>query len=92
MIKVTNKYFFVRKPERKSQFGKPRCRWNDTIGMEITEIGWEGVGWINLSQEREQWHAGMNTLKNLWIPQNAINFLTSFSRWTVLLGVSHSSS
>lgn len=27
--------------------------------MEITEIGWEGVGWINLSQEREQWQAGI---------------------------------
>ena len=28
------------------------------------EIGWEGVDWINLSQEREQWWAGMNTLMN----------------------------
>jgi hypothetical protein len=33
----------VRKPERNSQFGKPRCRWNDALEMEITEIGWEGV-------------------------------------------------
>jgi hypothetical protein len=81
---------FVRKPERKSQFGKPRCRWDDAVEMEIAEIGWEGVDWITLSQERDKWRAGMNMLMNRWIPQNAVNFLTSFSRWTVLHRVNYS--
>jgi hypothetical protein len=59
--------------------------------MEITEIGWERVDWINLSQECEQWQAGMNMKMDLWAPQNAGNFLISFSRRTLFHGVIYSS-
>jgi hypothetical protein len=47
----------ARKPERKRQFVWPRRRWQDNIGMDLREIGWEGVAWINLAQNRDQWQA-----------------------------------
>jgi hypothetical protein len=36
----------VGKPEGKKPLGRPRRRWVDTIKMDITEIGWDGVDWI----------------------------------------------
>jgi hypothetical protein len=39
----------VRKPEGKRQLEKYRCKWEDNIKMGRREIGWGGVGWINLS-------------------------------------------
>jgi hypothetical protein len=41
---------FVGKPERKRRLGKPRCRWQGNIRMELREIGWEGVDWIRFAQ------------------------------------------
>jgi hypothetical protein len=40
----------VRKPEKK----RP-CRWNDNMKMYLREIGWEGVDWIHLAQDTDQW-------------------------------------
>jgi hypothetical protein len=45
--------------------------------MDVREMGWEGVDWIHLDQERDRLRAGVNTIMNLWVPQNAGNFLTS---------------
>jgi hypothetical protein len=36
--------------------------------MDLREIGWEGVEWMNLAQNRNQWHAVVNTVINLWVP------------------------
>ena len=36
-----------------------------------------GLGWIDLAQERDRWRALENAAMNLWVPQNAGNFLTS---------------
>jgi hypothetical protein len=38
----------------------------------------------HLAQERDQWQAAVNTVMNLWVPLKAGNFLTSFSRRTLL--------
>jgi hypothetical protein len=40
----------------------------DNIGMVLREIGWEGVDWIHLAQDRDQWWALVNTVINLWVP------------------------
>jgi hypothetical protein len=40
----------------------------DDIKMDLREIGWDGVDWIELAQERNQWRALMNTVMNLWVP------------------------
>jgi len=46
--------------------------------MDLWEIGWEGVDWLHLSQDRDQWQALVNTVMNFWVPkQKAVNFFTS---------------
>jgi hypothetical protein len=43
------------------------CGWEDNIKMDPREIRWGGMGWINLSQDRDQWRALVNTVMNLWV-------------------------
>jgi hypothetical protein len=38
------------------------------IRMDLREIGWEGVVWIYLAQDRDQWQAFVNTVMNLRVP------------------------
>jgi hypothetical protein len=33
------------------------CRWVDNIKIDLREIGWDGMGWIDLAQDRDQWRA-----------------------------------
>jgi hypothetical protein len=33
--------------------------------MDLREIGWDGVDWIELAQDRDQWRALVNTVMNL---------------------------
>jgi hypothetical protein len=42
--------------------------WEDNIKMALREMGWRGVDWIDLVQDRDQWRAGMNTIMNLRVP------------------------
>jgi hypothetical protein len=44
----------VEKPEGKRQIGKPRCRWVDNIQINLREIGWGGIDWIDLFEDRDQ--------------------------------------
>jgi hypothetical protein len=75
--------------EEKRPLGRPRCRWEDNIKMDLRETGWDGVDWIDLTQDRDQWRAFVNTVVNLRVPRNAGKFLCSctisgFSRRTHL--------
>jgi hypothetical protein len=36
--------------------------------MDLREIGWDGVDWIDLSQNRDQWRALVNAVMNFWVP------------------------
>jgi hypothetical protein len=45
--------------------------------MNLREIGWEVVDWIQLARVRDQWHDLVNTVMKLWVPLKARNFLTS---------------
>jgi hypothetical protein len=56
------------KPEGKRPLGRPRGRWEDNIRMDLREILWEGVDWIHLVQDRDQWRALVNTVMNLRVP------------------------
>jgi hypothetical protein len=58
----------VCKPEEKRPLGRPRCRWVDNIKMDLREIGWDGVDWIDMAQDRDQWRALVNTVLNLRVP------------------------
>jgi hypothetical protein len=44
----------VGKSERKIPLGKSRCRWVDNIKMDLKKIGWDGMDWIELAQDRDQ--------------------------------------
>jgi hypothetical protein len=57
----------VAKPEGKRSLGRPRCRWEDGIRMDLTEIGWGSVEFIQLAQDRAQWWALVNTVMNQWV-------------------------
>jgi hypothetical protein len=48
--------------------GKTKTKVGDNIKMDLTEIGWDGVDWINMAQDREQWRALVNTVLNLRVP------------------------
>jgi hypothetical protein len=45
----------VGKPERNRPLGRPRHRWKDNIKLHIQEVGWVGMDWIVLAQNREMW-------------------------------------
>jgi hypothetical protein len=55
----------VRKPDGKKPLGRPRRRWMDKVKMDLREIGWGGMYWIDLAQDRDQWRALVNTVMNL---------------------------
>jgi hypothetical protein len=45
----------VRKPKGKRPLGRPRHRWEGNIKLDLTEIGWDGMDWIDLVQSRDRW-------------------------------------
>jgi hypothetical protein len=59
----------VGKPEGKRPLGRPRRRWEDNINMDFREIGWCGMDWIDLAQDRDQWRALVNTVINIRLPK-----------------------
>jgi hypothetical protein len=58
----------VGKPEGKVPQGRQRHRWVDNIKMDIVEIGWGGVDWIGLAQDKYRWRALVNAGVNLRVP------------------------
>jgi hypothetical protein len=58
----------VGKPEGKRPLGRPRRAWVDNIEMDLREIGWDGMDWTDLAQDRDQWRALVNTVMNLQAP------------------------
>jgi hypothetical protein len=67
----------VGKPERKRPLGRPRRRWKDNIKIDLQEVGYRGLEWIDLTQDREKLAGTCKRGKNLPAPQNAQNVLTS---------------
>jgi hypothetical protein len=43
--------------------------------MDLQEMGWAGTNWIDPVQDKDRWQALMHVVLNLWVPQNARNFL-----------------
>jgi hypothetical protein len=58
----------VGRPEGKRPLGRPRRRWEDKINMDLSEIGIDGVNWIQLALDRVQWRVFVNTVMNLRVP------------------------
>jgi hypothetical protein len=55
----------VGNPEGKRPLG--RRRWVDNIKMDLREIRWDGMDWIYLAQNRDQWRALVNAVMNFWV-------------------------
>jgi hypothetical protein len=45
-----------------------RRTWVNNIKMDLREIGWDGMNWIDLAQHRDRWRAVVNTVLNLLVP------------------------
>jgi hypothetical protein len=58
----------VGRPEFKTPVGRPRCRWEDNIKMDLREIGIDGANWIYLPQDMVQWWDFVNTVMNIRVP------------------------
>jgi hypothetical protein len=58
----------VGNPEGKRPIGRPRRRWENNIRMDLREIGWGGMDWIDLAQDRDRWRVLVNTVMNLRVP------------------------
>jgi hypothetical protein len=78
----------VGKPEEK------RRRRKDNIRMDLRDVGWSDIYWINLAQDRDQWKALVNTVSNMRFARNVGKFCSSwatdgFSRRALLHGVGY---
>ena len=56
---------FVGKPEGKRSIGRLRRRWEDNIKIGLQEVGFGGMDWIELAQDRDRWWALVNSVMNL---------------------------
>jgi hypothetical protein len=56
------------KLEVKRLLGRPTLRCEDNVKLDLTEIGWDGMDWIHLAQDRDQWRALVNTVTNFRVP------------------------
>jgi hypothetical protein len=58
----------VGKPEGKRPLARPRRTWVDNIKIYLREIGWDGVDWNDLAQDRGQRRAVVNMVMKLRVP------------------------
>jgi len=58
----------VGKPEGKRPLGRTRHRWEDNITIGIQKVGWTGVDWIELAQDRDRWGTVVNAVMKFRVP------------------------
>ena len=58
----------VGRPDGKKPLGRTMRRWEDNIKMGLQEVGWGGMAWIALAQDRDRWRALVNEVINLRVP------------------------
>jgi len=69
MGEETNAYkILVRVPEEKRLVGNPRHKWKNNIEVDLKELGWWGMDWINLAVNRNKQQAVINMVMCLLVP------------------------
>jgi len=58
----------VGKPEGRRPLWRPRRRWEDNIRMDLREVGFGCVDWMELAQYRDRWRALVSAVMNLRVP------------------------
>jgi len=58
----------VGKPEGRRPLGRPRHRWEDSIKMDLRDVGCGGVDWVELAEDRDRWRALVNAVMYLRVP------------------------
>jgi hypothetical protein len=58
----------VEKSEGNRPLGRPTHRWVDNTKMNLREIGWDGMDWIDLAQDRDWWRTLVNMVMNFRVP------------------------
>jgi hypothetical protein len=58
----------VGRVEERRPLGRPRNRWEDDIKIDLVEVRWEGVDWVDLVQDKETWQALVSAVMNLRVP------------------------
>jgi hypothetical protein len=56
------------RPEGRRPLGRTSHRWEDNIKINLKVVGWRGMDWIALAQDRERWWAFVNAEMNLRVP------------------------
>jgi len=58
----------VRTHDGRRPLGRPRHRWKDDIKLALKEVGWEGMDWIAVAQDKDRWWALVNVVMNVQVP------------------------
>jgi hypothetical protein len=61
-------WILMGKSKGKRPLGRPRRRWVNKIKIDLREIGWDGVDWIDVAEDRDQRKVLVNTVMNLRVP------------------------
>ena len=56
------------RPKGEIPLERPRCRLEDNIRMDLQEVGWGGMDWMDTHQDRERWRALLNAVMNRRVP------------------------
>jgi len=67
----------VGRPNGNRTFGKHVLIWDDNSRMDLQDMGWESMDWIDLTQNRDRWWAPVNAVMSLRVPQKVEYLLTS---------------
>ena len=59
---------FVGIPQGKKPLGRPKCRWDYNIKLDLKGVGWRGMDWLELAQDKDKWRALVNAVMNLGVP------------------------
>lgn len=63
------------KEARRRPLGRPKRWWEENIKLDFRGIGLGGMGWSDLTQDKDRCRAAVNMVINLWVPYNSRKFL-----------------